>query len=100
MLLDVFYFSHAVESATTATTPKLTVETVPLWAKAFIDLFKCQGSNFEVERQYNMQCALKRPHCAVCALLVPRIVVSMARTAIYVQDRCSCFKFLLYTAKC
>ena len=75
MYMDLFLLTvvegNGVES------PKLAVNRVPLWAKAYIDLFRCQGSNFEVERQYNEQCSLKAPHCAVCALFVPRIVVSI-----------------------
>ena len=64
---------------------RLTRDRVPLWAKAYIHLFKCQGSNFEVERQYNEQCSLKAPHCAVCALFVPRIVVSIGHSYFHVH---------------
>ncbi len=60
-----------------AVRPKLTAETLPVWAKAYLDIFTCREFNFDIERQFNEDNSKKGPHCSICALLKPRLIVSI-----------------------
>ena len=53
----------------------LNEEKVPPWAKAYINMFRCQQASFKKEKDFNEMNSRKFPHCSICMLLQPRIVV-------------------------